>query len=42
MLDKNGLRIIDKLMHYVMGVDRPFGGTVFVVGGDFRQSLLVV
>ena len=42
MLDKNGLRCIDKLLHEVTGNDQPFGGKVFIVGGDFRQTLPVV
>ena len=42
MLGKNGLRVIDKLMHEITGIDQPFGGKVFVVGGDFRQTLPVV
>lgn len=42
MLPKNGLRCIDKLLREVMTTDAPFGGKVFVIGGDFRQTLPVV
>lgn len=42
MLPKNGFRCIDKLLQEVMGNNLPFGGKVFVVGGDFRQTLPVV
>jgi hypothetical protein len=42
MLPKNGLRCIDKLLGEIMANDCPFGGKVFVVGGDFRQTLPVV
>lgn len=42
MLPKDGLRVIDKLLTEIMGNNRPFGGKVFVVGGDFRQTLPVV
>ncbi len=42
MLPKNGLRCIEKLLREVMANEKPFGGKVFVVGGDFRQTLPVV
>jgi hypothetical protein len=42
MLPKHGLRCIDTLLREVMNNEKPFGGKVFVVGGDFRQTLPVV
>lgn len=42
MLYKDGLRIIDRLLREIMGDERPFGGKVFLLGGDFRQTLPVV
>ena len=41
-LPKHGLCCIDKLLREVMRNEKPFGGKVFVVGGDFRQTLPVV
>ena len=42
MLTKDGLRCIDSLLQEVMNNHMPFGGKVFVIGGDFRQTLPVV
>ena len=42
MLEKNGIRFINKLMQEITNDDRPFGGKVFVVGGDFRNGWSVV
>jgi ATP-dependent DNA helicase PIF1 len=42
MLPKHGLRCIDFLLKELMQNDRPFGGKVIVIGGDFRQTLPVV
>ena len=42
MLPKHGLRCIDKLLRELMNTEKPFGGKVLVVGGDFRQTLPVV
>ncbi|GBM29461.1 hypothetical protein AVEN_255846-1 [Araneus ventricosus] len=40
MLTKDGLRCIDSLLRDLMNNDKPFGGEVMVIGGDFRQTLL--
>lgn len=43
MLNKQGLRIIDKLLREeIMKNNLPFGGKVVVIGGDFRQTLPIV
>lgn len=42
MLYKDSLRCIDRLLRDIMGDQRPFGGKVFLLGGDFRQTLPVV
>jgi ATP-dependent DNA helicase PIF1 len=42
MLPKHGLRCIDLLLKDLMKTNRPFGGKVIVIGGDFRQTLPVV
>jgi len=36
------LDAIDECLRGLMGVDKPFGGKVFVLGGDFRQTGPVV
>jgi ATP-dependent DNA helicase PIF1 len=36
------LDAIDKYLRDLMGVDKPFGGKAFVIGGDFRQTGPVV
>ena len=28
---------VDNCMRYLLGVDKPFGGKTFLLGGDFRQ-----
>jgi hypothetical protein len=42
MLTKEGIRCIDLLLKEIMKNDKPFGGKVIVIGGDFRQTLPVV
>lgn len=42
MLYKDSLRCIDRLLRDIMENQRPFGGKVFLLGGDFRQTLPVV
>lgn len=42
MMPKHGLRCIDKLLRELMRNDNQIGGKVFVIGGDFRQTLPVV
>ncbi|GBL99577.1 hypothetical protein AVEN_68839-1 [Araneus ventricosus] len=42
MLTKDGLRCIDSLLRDLRNTDKPFGGKVVIIGGDFRQTLPVV
>lgn len=42
MLSKHALHAIDRILREIMRNDVPFGGKVFVVGGDFRQTLPIV
>ncbi|GBO30410.1 hypothetical protein AVEN_149797-1 [Araneus ventricosus] len=42
MLTKDGLRCIDSLLRDLMNNNKPFGGKVIIIGGDFRQTLPVV
>lgn len=42
MLPKHGLRCIEKLLREIMDNEKQFGGKVFVIGGDFRQTLPIV
>lgn len=42
MMSRHSLQIIDRILRNIMQADEPFGGKVFVVGGDFRQLLPVV
>ncbi|GBN60773.1 hypothetical protein AVEN_60072-1 [Araneus ventricosus] len=42
MLTKDGLRCIDSLLRDLMNNDKPLGGKVIKIGGDFRQTLPVV
>ncbi|GBN88674.1 hypothetical protein AVEN_42346-1 [Araneus ventricosus] len=42
MLTEDGLRCIDSLLRDLMNNDKPFGGKVIIIGGDFRQTLPVV
>jgi hypothetical protein len=39
MVPKHALRVIDDLLRQITGVDVPFGGKMFILGGDFRQTL---
>ncbi|GBL99525.1 hypothetical protein AVEN_68801-1 [Araneus ventricosus] len=41
MLTKDGLRCIDSLLRDLMNNDKPFGGKVIIIGGEFRQILSV-
>ena len=36
------LDAVDRLLREIMGVPRPFGSKIFLIGGDFRQILPVV
>ena len=38
----NALNAIDKMLRDITGDDVPFGGKVFLLGGDFRQVLPIV
>jgi len=42
MANKHMLRVVDLLLKEIMNNTLPFGGKVFVLGGDFRQILPVV
>ena len=42
MLDRYLLEALDRTLKDLMGVDRPFGGKIVVLAGDFRQCLPVV
>ena len=42
MLSRHQIEAIDRVMRGIAGNDIPFGGKIFVLGGDFRQILLVV
>ncbi|KAK6026437.1 hypothetical protein OSTOST_07606 [Ostertagia ostertagi] len=42
MAPRTALEAVDVLLRDLMQVDTPFGGKVFVIGGDFRQILPVV
>lgn len=42
MLSKNILRMIDLLLKEIMKNNQPFGGKVFILGGDFRQTSVVI
>jgi ATP-dependent DNA helicase PIF1 len=42
MAPKYALDALDLLLRDIMQCDRPFGGKVVVLGGDFRQVLPVV
>lgn len=41
MADRESLRIVDDLLRVLMGNNRPFGGNLVIVSGDFRQMLPV-
>ncbi|XP_076047239.1 ATP-dependent DNA helicase Pif1-like [Oratosquilla oratoria] len=42
MLSGNALRVISNLLKEIMNSQRPFGGKVFLLGGDFRQTAPVI
>ncbi|GES84933.1 ATP-dependent DNA helicase Pif1-like [Rhizophagus clarus] len=42
MLHKFAFEAVDRTFRDITCVDKPFGGKVFVFGGDFRQVLLVI
>ena len=42
MIPANALKAVDILLRDITQVDRPFGGKVMFLGGDFRQVLPVV
>lgn len=42
MLSTHTLRIIDQLLRTIMNDQRPFGGKLFILTGDFRQSANIV
>lgn len=42
MMTTHALGCIDRLLKEVMQNDRPFGGKILVLGGDFRQILPIV
>ncbi|GBN68337.1 hypothetical protein AVEN_252201-1 [Araneus ventricosus] len=41
MTPHHALSAVDRLLRYLMNSDLPFGGKVFVLGGDWRQILPV-
>ena len=41
-MHKNALRMIDLLLREIMRIDKPFGGKVIVLGGDFRQTANII
>ncbi|XP_076043646.1 ATP-dependent DNA helicase PIF1-like [Oratosquilla oratoria] len=42
VLSGNALRVINNLLKEIMNSQRPFGGKVFLLGGDFRQTAPVI
>ena len=42
MAHKHAIQAVDRTLRDIMRVDEPFGGKVFVFGGEFRQVLAVV
>ena len=42
MLSGNALRVINNLLKEIMNSQRPFGGKVLLLGGDFRQTAPVI
>ena len=42
MIPNHALRVVDELLKDIMRINLPFGGKIFVFGGDFRQTLPVV
>ena len=41
-ISRPALEAIDAMMRDVCGIDVPFAGKVFLLGGDFRQTLRIV
>jgi hypothetical protein len=42
MAHKNNFTAVDQMLRDITGIEAPFGGITFVLGGDFRQILPVV
>ena len=42
MMHKFAFEAVDRTFHDITQVDKPFGGKIFVFGGDFRQILPVI
>ncbi|XP_024007709.1 uncharacterized protein LOC112083869 [Eutrema salsugineum] len=42
MMSKDCFETLDRTMHDILEVDKPFGDMVIVLGGDFRQILPVI
>jgi len=42
MMHKFAFEAIDRTLHDITQVDKPFGGKIFIFGGDFFQSLPVI
>jgi ATP-dependent DNA helicase PIF1 len=42
MIHKFAFEALDRTFHDIIQVDEPFGGKVFVFGGDFCQVLPVI
>ncbi|GMS91974.1 hypothetical protein PENTCL1PPCAC_14150, partial [Pristionchus entomophagus] len=42
MIPKAALNTADAVLRDITQIDRPFGGKIFILGGDFRQILPVV
>ncbi|KAF4527518.1 hypothetical protein B566_EDAN015618 [Ephemera danica] len=42
MFQKEALRIVDEILRVVMNNNKPFGGKLLIVGGDFQQLLPVI
>uniref|UniRef100_A0A158P4G6 ATP-dependent DNA helicase n=2 Tax=Tetranychus urticae TaxID=32264 RepID=A0A158P4G6_TETUR len=42
MIPNHALRVVNTLLQDIMRINLPFGGKIFVFGGDFRQILPVV
>src|ERR1051326_7085450 len=42
MIHKFAFEVVDRTLRDITQVDKPFGGKIFVFGGDFRQILPVI
>ncbi|PIC28806.1 hypothetical protein B9Z55_020608 [Caenorhabditis nigoni] len=42
MIPKHALQTADEVLREVTGINKPFGGKIVILGGDFRQVLPVV